>query len=39
MKEALLKLQQLIDDFIEMDYERLLEANFVKIKIIVANFE
>ena len=39
MKEALLKLQQLIDDFIEMDYDRLLEANFVKIKIIVANFE
>ena len=39
MKEALFKLQQLIDDFIEMDYERLLEANFVKIKIIFANFE
>ena len=39
MKEALLKLQQLIDDFIEMDYDRILEANFVKIKIIVANFE
>ena len=37
--EAFLKLQLLIDSFIELDYKSIVHANFGKIKVILVNFE
>ena len=36
---AFVKLLQLIEKFIDLDYQTLIEANFAEVKVILANFE